>query len=126
MNLLLRLEIFSSSYPSHTNASVQICLSQKLLWTLSTLSLFVFKHLLQMFLYCYQQLETLLVCVSNEIKSQMKKSCQSSTHFKSEVVSMGNHDSSGEFATMLLPSLLAPGPLLGWLHFFFFFLGGTY
>lgn len=57
--------------------------------------------------------------MSNEIKSQMKKSCQGSTHFKSGVVVMGNHDGSEEFGAILLLSPLAPGSLVGWLHLFF-------
>lgn len=32
---------------------------------------------------------------------------------------MGNHDGSEEFGAILLLSPLAPGPLLGWLHLFF-------
>lgn len=58
--------------------------------------------------------------MSNEIRSQMKNSCQGSTNFKfkSEVVAVGDHEALEEFAAAL-PFPLAPGPLSGWLHLFF-------
>ena len=56
--------------------------------------------------------------MSNEIRSQMKNGCQGSTHFKPEVLVVGNHEDLEEFAAVL-PSPLIPGPLSGWLRLFF-------
>lgn len=58
--------------------------------------------------------------MSNEIRSQMKNSCQGSTNvkFKSEAVAVGDHEALELFAAAL-PFPLAPGPLSGWLHLFF-------
>jgi len=48
----------------------------------------------------------------------MKNICQDSTHFQLEVVVVGNHEGLEEFVAVLA-SPLAPRPLSGWLHLFF-------